>query len=239
MESSLDLTIIVPVYNEEANLLKVADELSEFLKSTKIQTGILFVNDGSTDNSTSLIESICQKNELFGFIHLKVNKGLSTALKAGIDWVNTKLTGYIDADLQTSPSDFNKLLEFAEQFDLITGKRINRKDSLIKRISSLVANSIRRAITKDGITDSGCPLKIIKTDIAKTIPFFNGMHRFLPALVMLYGGKVKEVPVSHYPRKAGKSKYHLLNRLVGPFVDLCAFWWMKRNYIRYEITREG
>ncbi len=192
MEGSLDLTVIVPVYNEEANLPWVAEELSEFLKTSKIKTWILFVDDGSTDNSASLIETICQKNELFGFIHLKDNKGLSTALKAGIDQVNTKLTGYIDADLQTSPSDFNKLLGFAEEFDMVTGKRINRKDGLIKRVSSLLANAIRRIITKDGITDSGCPLKIFKTDIAKVIPFFNGMHRFLPALVILTEEKLRK-----------------------------------------------
>jgi dolichol-phosphate mannosyltransferase len=239
MEGILDFTIIVPVFNEEANLPRIANELSDFLRSTKFKVWVLFVNDGSTDNSASLIESICHENELFGFIHLKGNRGLSTALKAGIDQVETKFTGYIDADLQTSPSDFNKLLEFAEQFDLVTGIRVNRKDSLIKRITSSIANAIRRTVTKDGISDTGCPLKIIRTDIARQIPFFKGMHRFLPALVILSGGKVKEVPINHYPRKAGKSKYHLLNRLFGPFFDLWVFCWMKRNYIRYEIIGKG
>ncbi len=239
MEGTFDLTIIVPVYNEEENLPRVADELSDFMRNAKFRTRILFVNDGSTDNSSSLIEAICQKSELFSFIHLKGNKGLSTALKAGMDQVETRLTGYIDADLQTSPSDFNDLLEFAQEFDLVNGRRINRKDNLIKRGSSLIANSIRRAVTKDGITDSGCPLKIIKTETAKKLPFFDGMHRFLPALVLMAGGTVKEVSINHFPRKAGKSKYHLFNRLTGPFCDLLAFRWMKKNYIHYEITKKG
>jgi glycosyltransferase involved in cell wall biosynthesis len=239
MESSLDLTIIVPLYNEEANLLRVAQELSTFVKRSKSSTRVLFVNDGSTDKSATQIESLCSDNDLFNFIHLKENKGLSTALKAGIDQVGTDYTGYIDADLQTSPADFDKLIEFAEQFDLVTGIRVNRKDGLIKKISSSIANGFRRSVTNDGVTDTGCPLKIIRTDIAKQIPFFNGMHRFLPALVLLIGGTVKEVPVNHYPRLAGKSKYHLRNRIFGPLVDLWAFCWIKRNYIRYEIIGKG
>jgi dolichol-phosphate mannosyltransferase len=239
MEDCYELTIIVPVYNEEENLPRVETELSGYVRLSKTKSRILFVNDGSTDNSASLIESICSKNESFSFIHLKENKGLSTALKAGIDQIGTKYTGYIDADLQTSPADFDLLMNYTGQFDLVTGIRVDRKDSPVKKISSSIANAIRRAVTKDGASDTGCPLKIIRTDTAKRIPFFNGMHRFLAALVQMDGGMVKEVPVSHYPRMAGKSKYHLWNRLLGPAIDLLAFSWMKRNYIRYEIIRKG
>ena len=239
MEDSYDLTIIVPVYNEEENLPRLGQELSEYLSTSKTKSRILFVNDGSTDNSASLIESICSEKESFEFIHLKQNKGLSTALKAGIDRINTKFIGYIDADLQTSPVDFDKLFEFTDQFDLVTGVRVNRKDGMVKRISSATANTIRRVVTKDRVSDTGCPLKIIRTETAKSIPFFNGMHRFLGALVLLVGGAVKEVPVNHFPRLAGKSKYHLWNRIIGPLFDLWAFSWMKRNYIRYEIINKG
>ena len=239
MEIHFDLTIIVPVYNEEENLSRLGVELSAFLNQSNTKAKVLFVNDGSTDYSASIIESICDNNEAFNFIHLKGNKGLSTALKAGIDLIDTRYTGYIDADLQTSPSDFEKLLEFIDQYDLVSGIRVNRQDSLVKKVSSSIANSIRRSVTKDGVSDTGCPLKIIRTDIAKRIPFFNGMHRFLAALVQLDGGIVKEVPVNHYQRLAGKSKYHLWNRIFGTMIDLCAFSWMKRNYIRYEITGKG
>lgn len=239
MEALYNLTIIVPVYNEEENLPQLGWELAEYCRLANAKTKILFVNDGSTDKSASLIESMCAINEAFNFIHLKENKGLSTALKAGIDQIDTKFTGYIDADLQTSPADFDKLMEFAGQFEMVTGVRVNRKDSIVKRLSSSIANSIRRAVTNDGVSDTGCPLKIIRTDAAKRIPFFNGMHRFLPALVQLNGGKVREVTVNHYRRFGGKSKYHLWNRLLGPAVDLWAFWWMKRNYIRYEIIKKG
>jgi len=239
MEIHYDLTIIVPVYNEEENLSRLGVELSAFLNQSKVKAKVLFVNDGSTDHSVTIIESICENNEAFHFIHLKRNKGLSTALKAGIDYTDTIYTGYIDADLQTSPLDFEKLLVFIDQYDLVTGVRVNRKDNLVKRVSSSMANSIRRYYTNDGVSDTGCPLKIIRTETAKRLPFFMGMHRFLPALVILDGGMVKEVPVNHYHRHAGKSKYHLWNRIFGTLIDLCAFCWMKRNYIHYEITSKG
>ena len=131
-----EFTIIVPVYNEELNLKRVEKELLSFIKISKKETTILFINDGSTDNSQQIIEDICQKNIEFRFIHFKKNKGLSAALKAGFDDVDTPLLGYIDADLQTSPKDFNILLNHTEHYDLVTGMRTQRKDSLIKKISS-------------------------------------------------------------------------------------------------------
>lgn len=233
------LTIIVPLFNEEGNLPRLAKELSGYLCESTYNAKVLFVNDGSTDNSAMLVEQYCAGNHAFSFIHLKKNRGLSTALKAGIDQVETKYTGYIDADLQTSPYDFDLLMEYAEGYDLVTGIRQGRKDGMVKRISSTIANTIRRSVTHDGVSDTGCPLKVFRTDAARRIPFFKGMHRFLPALVQLGGGQVKEVPVRHYKRLAGKSNFHLYNRLLGPAADLIAFAWMRNRYIRYEISGRG
>lgn len=239
MNKNLTLTIIVPVYNEEDNLQRVGQELSDYLSRTKIGAKILFVNDGSTDRSAEMIELLCKGNPLFSYIHFKKNAGLSAALKAGFDNIETKFAGYIDSDLQTSPDDFDLLMEYTDDYEMVSGLRMNRKDSFVKNISSRIANSIRRSFTNDGVSDTGCPLKIIRTDIAKKIPFFKGMHRFLAALVQLEEGKVKEVPVRHFPRIAGKSKYHLWNRLLGPANDLFAYRWMKKRYIRYEIAKKG
>ena len=118
-------------------------------------------------------------------------------------------------------------MPFAADHALVTGIRVNRQDSFVKNASSRIANAIRRSFTHDGATDTGCPLKVIQADVARRIPFFKGMHRFLPALVQLDGGTVKEVPVRHFPRVAGQSKYHLWNRLLGPAEDLLAFRWMR------------
>ena len=233
-----EFTIIVPVYNEELNLKRVEKELLSFIKIAKKKTTILFINDGSTDNSQQIIEDICQKNIEFRFIHFKNNKGLSAALKAGFDNIDTPLLGYIDADLQTSPKDFNILLNHTEHYDLVTGIRTQRRDSLIKKISSKISNKIRTIFTKDGIEDSCCPLKIIKTDCAKKIPMFKGLHRFLPAMVLLQKGTVLQIPIQHFPRIAGKTKFGIRNRLLGPITDCFAYLWMKKKYINYEVIKK-
>jgi len=234
-----EFTIIVPVYNEEENLPRVEKKLSGYIKTAPKKTKVLFVNDGSTDKSQEAIEAICRKNTDFGFIQFAENRGLSAAIKAGVDDVDTELTGYIDADLQTAPEDFNLLLKHIPEYDLVTGVRANRKDSFVKNMSSSIANGIRRAFTHDGMDDTGCPLKVIKTDYAKKIPMFKGLHRFLPAMILLQQGKIIQVPVRHFPRIAGKAKFGLWNRLLGPLSDCFAYLWMKRKYINYTVIKKG
>lgn len=234
-----DFTIIVPVYNEEDNLNRVEKELLAYTNMATKKTAILFVNDGSTDKSQAMIESICAKNEAFGYISFKKNKGLSAAIKAGFDHVSTDLVGYIDSDLQTSPEDFNKLLEHIDTYDLVTGVRADRKDNFVKNMSSTIANSIRRGFTHDGMDDTGCPLKVLKTRYAKRIPMFKGLHRFLPAMILLQEGKVLQIPVRHFPRIAGTAKFGVWNRLLGPLMDCFAYLWMKKKYINYTIASKG
>lgn len=231
-----ELTIIIPVYNEEDNLERVYQQMNAFMATAHKKTKVLFVNDGSNDGSLAKISEICGRSEAFTFCSFDRNYGLSAAIKAGFDCSDTPWTGYIDADLQTSPSDFNVLIEFTSGYDLVTGVRSNRKDSFVKNMSSLIANGIRRAFTHDGMDDTGCPLKIIRTDVAKRIPMFNGLHRFLPAMVLLQNGRIKQVAVQHFPRIAGKSKYNLWNRLTGPLMDCFAYLWMKKKYINYKIA---
>lgn len=173
------------------------------------------------------------------FLNLAQNGGLSAAMKAGIDNSFSKWVGYIDADLQTTPQDFNSLLEHADEYELVMGIRTGRKDSFVKNMSSRIANGFRRMMTHDGVEDTGCPLKVLRTDYAKRIPFFTGMHRFLPALIQLQHARVKQVPVRHFPRIAGKSKYNLANRLVGPFKDCFAYRWMRKRYINYQVAENN
>lgn len=230
-----DFTIIVPIFNEEDNMSRLEETLKKFIISCKKKSCVLFVNDGSSDRSEKLIQEACKRNQGFYYLSLDRNMGLSAAMKAGIDAVFSPLVGYIDADLQTTPEDFNLLLEYSDNYPLVMGIRVGRKDSFVKRLSSKFANGFRRMMTGDNITDTGCPLKVLHTDYAKRIPFFTGMHRFLPALIGLQGAKVKEIPVRHFPRIAGTSKYHLFNRLIGPFKDCFAFRWMKHRYIHYTV----
>ena len=234
-EQNQKLTIIVPVYNEEECLERFQDEMARFMAMVPVKTAVLFVNDGSTDNSLEIVKKICSINPSYAWIALEKNRGLSTAIKAGIDHCRTELIGYIDADLQTTPLDFLDMLEHIPEYDMVNGIRQNRKDTFVKKLSSAIANGFRKKLIGDGIQDTCCPLKIIKSEYAKRIPFFNGMHRFIPALVQHAGGTVMQVPVHHFPRYAGEAKYHLRNRLVGPFVDSLAVAWMKRRLIRYRL----
>lgn len=231
-----EFTIIVPLFNEEENLVRVEKELQKYLQIADKETCVLFVNDGSTDDSLEYIKRICGRNKAFRFISFDKNQGLSAAIKAGFDYTETSLLGYIDSDLQTDPEDFNLLMKEIGEYDLVTGVRSNRKDSFKKNMSSKIANGIRRSFTHDGMDDTGCPLKVIKTDFAKRIPMFKGLHRFLPAMILLQNGKITQITVRHYPRIAGKAKYHLLNRLTGPFIDCFAYLWMKKKYINYKVT---
>ncbi|MDD2225735.1 MAG: glycosyltransferase family 2 protein, partial [Dysgonamonadaceae bacterium] len=206
-----------------------------FLPKSLYPACVLFINDGSTDDSLNRIREICGRNDDFFYLSLKKNGGLSAALKAGIDNTFSDYVGYMDADLQTDPEDFNLLLKDIANYEMVTGIRANRKDSFFKNLQSKIANGYRRMMTNDGVADTGCPLKVMHTDAAKKMPLFNGMHRFMPALILLQNGKVKQIPVRHYPRMAGKSKYHLWNRLTGPFIDCFAYRWMKGRYINYAV----
>lgn len=229
-------TIVVPVYNEEDNIYALEKALSEFLPKSKCSSCVLFVNDGSADSSLARIQEVCARNKDFYYISFVKNAGLSAAIKAGFDYTCSEFVGYMDADLQTTPEDFNLLLDEMEGKSMMIGIRANRKDTFFKRIQSKIANGFRKMMTHDGATDTGCPLKILRSDVAKHIPMFKGMHRFLPALVLLQDGcTYGQVPVRHFPRVAGKSKYHLWNRLVGPFADCFAYRWMRPRYINYKV----
>lgn len=236
---STEFTIVIPIYNEEDNLIRLEETMNQYLSKSIKQTEILLINDGSKDKSLALMKEICSRNQAFHYISFDKNYGLSAAIKAGFDTVQSKWVGYIDADLQTDPEDFNKLLALADQYDLVTGVRADRKDSFVKNMSSKIANSIRRAFTNDGMDDTGCPLKVIDAEKAKKIPMFKGLHRFLPAMILLQNGTVTQVPVKHFPRIAGKSKFNLWNRLLGPLMDCFAFVWMKKKYINYKIQERA
>lgn len=231
-----EFTIIIPVYNEEEGLERLFLHLETYCKKASKTTNVLFVDDGSTDKSPKMILKYCKNHPAFSFLLFDKNYGKGAALKAAFDTIETPLLGYIDADLQTYPEDFERLFPFVPEYDLVTGWRKERKDTFVKRISSKFGNGVRILFTKDKMHDTGCPLKIIKTNYAKRIPMFKGLQRFLPAMVLLQNGKIKEVEINHYPRIAGKSKYSFKNRFMGPLIDCFAYVWMKKTYIHYRVA---
>lgn len=238
MQHNKKMTIIVPVHNEIDNLERIEKTFIEYLQQSDTASKVLFIDDGSTDGSLDAIMKICERPE-FDYLKFDKNYGLSSAIKAGIDHCDTELIGYIDADLQTTPFDFDILLKEIDGHDAVIGFRGNRKDTLSKKIQSKIANRIRRALIDDGVIDTGCPLKVLRTDAAKKIPFFDGMHRFMPALIQLQGGTIHQINVQHFERTAGKSKFNIFNRSVKPLQDAFAYRWMRSRYINYTVDQRN
>ena len=234
--SQYEFTILIPVFDEEENLLRVEKEMAEYLRIALMKSCVVFINDGSRDNSLKLIQEICNRQPDMFYLSFDKNRQKSAVLKAGFDYTFSNYVGYIDADLQTIPQDFNLLLKYAPDYAMVNGTRVSRQDSLGKKISSKIGNGFRRMMINDGIQDTGCPLKVMKTEYAKRMPLFTGMHRFLPALIQYQdGGEVKQIPINHFPRTAGVSKYNLWNRLLGPLNDCFSVRWIKNRYINYTI----
>lgn len=233
-----EFTVIVPIYNEAGNLARLEEMLNAYFSKATLKTCAILVDDGSTDGSTDLVREISARNEHIYSIIFSENAGKGAALKAGFEAVKSPLLGYMDADLQTHPEDFELLLPFSKEYELVTGWRKDRKDTGVKKVTSKIGNAARGFLIQDQIHDSGCPLKVIHSQNAKQIPMFTGLQRFIPAMILLQKGKIKEVPIPHYPRLAGVSKYSFKNRFLGPLIDVFGYVWMKKTYIHYDIKEK-
>ena len=233
------LTIVVPIFNEEESLTRLVSALQDYKSKASVKLCVLLVNDGSADGSLNLIKQACAQDKDFFYLSLAHRCGLTGALKAGFTHAASPWCGYIDADLQTFPEDFELLLPHVHEAALICGIRAKRHDSWSKKIQSKIANKIRNAVTHDGFSDTNCPLKIIDTKLAKALPLFSGMHRFLPALTLLFGQQVVAVPVRHQERLQGKSKFNLFNRGLSGLCDLFAFIWMRRRFVNPQVGEQN
>ena len=229
------VSAVVPVYNEEGNLPILIPKLSKVLKDLGCSYEMIFVDDGSSDGSQRILKEMAPQTPFLRILRFKENRGLSTALMAGMREAQGEQIVTLDSDLQNDPADIPRLLEYLDRYDMATGWRQKREDSWLKKISSKIANAVRNGLSGEDIRDSACTLRAFKRECIQEIPVFNGMHRFFSTLVKMNGYRVIEVPVSHHPRKFGKSKYNIRNRMVRSFIDLLAVRWMKRRIIRYEI----
>ncbi len=231
----IEISVVVPVFNEEENLPVLIPKLVEVLNNLGYKYEMIFVDDGSYDESRTILKRMKSQYPMLRIIGLKENKGLSTALIAGIKEAKGDKIVTLDSDLQNDPEDIPRLLGYLDQYDMATGWREKREDPWLKRVSSKVANHIRNLITKEEVKDSACTLRAFKKTCFRDIPIFNGMHRFLPTLFKMNGLKVIEVPVSHQPRRFGKSKYNIRNRAFKSFCDLTGVIWLKKRHIQYEV----
>ena len=224
------VSVVIPCYNEAGNIVPLARRVREvFHTLDRYRYECIFVDDGSTDDTQIAIEQAALADPNVCALHLVRNAGQSAALVAGLQHARGDLILTLDGDLQNDPADFPRFLECLESCDCVCGYRAARQDRWIRRFSSRVANAVRNRILHDGVRDSGCGAKgFHRKCIAAVIPF-NGVHRFLPALLRNAGFNIVECPVTHHPRIHGVSKYGLHNRLWRGLYDLAGVAWLLRR----------
>jgi dolichol-phosphate mannosyltransferase len=224
------LSVVVPLFNEAENIPILQSELAAAL--TGLDYEIIFVDDGSSDHTVERIAT----GPTIRVLRFEKNAGQSAAMYAGLHAAKGATCVLIDGDLQNDPGDIPRLLAEVERgADLVCGYRAQRKDTLVKRITSRIANFIRSRFTKDGVRDTGCTLKAMKRECVTALLPFKGMHRFIPALVKGAGYRLVEIPVNHRPRKFGLSKYGLGNRALRATTDMFGVRWLLSRRLNYKV----
>jgi glycosyltransferase involved in cell wall biosynthesis len=220
-KSAPDVSVFLPVFNEEPNLLPLHAKLDEALKTLGRTAEIVYVDDGSTDGSLKILKEIAGLDSRVRVVALRRNYGQTAAMSAGIDAASGKVLIPMDADLQNDPADITRLLDkLDEGFDVVSGWRKNRKDKMVTRkIPSMIANRIISWIGGVPLHDYGCSLKAYRRESLQDVKLYGEMHRFIPIYASWAGARVTEIPVEHHPRTMGKSKYGL-SRTVKVVFDL-------------------
>jgi len=226
----VDLSIVVPVFNETDNIAPLAQEVATAFRDSPQSFELIFVDDGSSDRTWETIAECRQRDPRIRGVRLHQNTGQSAALWTGLQIARAPVIATLDGDRQNDPADLPTLLAALEQADLVVGVRANRKDNFMRRLSARVARWARGAVLGVGFQDTGCNLRVFRRRVLNDILPFNGFHRFLPVLAQGGGTSVVEVPVHHRPRTAGLSKYGVWNRLGRGIADLAAVaWYQKRR----------
>jgi glycosyltransferase involved in cell wall biosynthesis len=220
MENSIELSIVVPMYNEEENVVLLYNSLKTILDNLNKRYEIICVDDGSVDRTLSILKSLAKDDEKLIVISFRKNFGQTAALSAGFDYSKGDLIVTMDGDLQNDPEDIPKLLEKAKEFDVVSGWRRRRKDAFLKRVvPSLIANKLISFVTGVKLHDYGCTLKVYKKEVVKNLKLYGEMHRFIPAIASWRGISVGEVETTHNERRFGKSKYGI-SRAARVMLDL-------------------
>jgi len=216
----MTLSVIIPLYNEEENVQILYEKLKESLLPLVKEYEILFVDDGSSDRTLSILEEIQSKDNRVVVLSLRRNFGQTAAFAAGFDFARGDIVITMDGDLQNDPADISKLLELIKDHDLVSGWRKKRKDPFFRRrLPSVVANWLISNVTGVKLHDYGCSLKAYRRDVIKNLKLYGEMHRFIPAVASWYGVRVAEVEVAHHPRLKGRSKYGI-SRMIKVVLDL-------------------
>jgi dolichol-phosphate mannosyltransferase len=233
------ITVVIPIKDERDNLTPLTDQLMKVLEaqeeSKTAPFEIIYVDDGSTDGSSEIMDRLAAEHGPVTVLHFDRNYGQSAGFDAGFKHATGALVATLDGDLQNDPADIATLLPYSKNYDLVCGWRTNRHDSPVRKISSRIANAVRSIVTGDRVHDTGCSLKLFRRSVVERLQLFTGMHRFFPALALMHGFTVTEVPVRHHPRTHGVSKYGVGNRLFKSLYDLLAVRWMQTRCLRYRL----
>jgi dolichol-phosphate mannosyltransferase len=233
--ATTEVSVIIPVFNEEENVLPLSEEVVAAMKKVGRSCEIVFVDDASTDSTWERIQRAQEKHpQVRGLRHLR-NGGQSAATWTGIQATASPILVTLDGDGQNDPADLPGMFAALKECDFVCGARQKRQDTVLRRLSSAVARWARQRALKSDFCDTGCALRVFRREALDGIFPFNGLHRFLPVLVQANGARAREVPICHRPRTAGKSKYGLNNRLWRGIYDLMAIaWYQKRRLGRME-----
>ncbi len=234
----VEISIIVPVFEEEANILPLAREVAKALDKEPRAFELVFVDDASSDRTWDRIHEAHRLDpRVHGLRHAR-NSGQSAALWTGIKSSSGAIIATLDGDLQNDPADLPRMFAELNRFDFVCGRRVKRQDNWLRRVSSAIARRARKAVLGADFSDTGCALRAFKRAALDGVFPFNGWHRFLPILVQGTGAMITEVPVNHRPRVAGVSKYGVWNRLGRGILDLMGVaWYQKRRLRRVAITK--
>ena len=217
----MKLSIVIPIFNEEENIRLLYDELHGVLQTIEPSSEIVFIDDGSSDDSLNLLEQIQQQDEDVVVVSFRRNFGQTAAMAAGFDYATGDVIITMDGDMQNDPHDIPQLLaKMNEGYDLVSGWRFDRQDAFVSRkLPSMIANKLISKVTGVHLHDYGCTLKIFQKEITKGIKLYGEMHRFIPAIASGMGSKIAEVKVNHRPRRYGTSKYGI-SRTIRVILDL-------------------
>lgn len=230
MPLSPAISVVVPLYNEQDNVAELQRQISEALAGHDYE--LVLVDDGSTDQTASRVA----QSDRVRLLRFEGNAGQSAAMYAGIQAARGGVIATLDGDLQNDPGDIPAMVaRLNEGFDLVCGYRARRRDTAFKRLQSRIANAVRSRFVGDGVRDTGCTLKVMRRECREALVPFNGMHRFIPALVRNLGFRVTEMPVNHRPRIHGVSKYGFGNRAWRATMDMLGVRWLNSRRVRYRI----
>ena len=227
---NIEISVVIPVFNESGNVKPLTEQTLKALDKIARPSELIFVDDASDDDTPEVLVAMRQKDSRVRTVRMDQRSGQSAAIWAGFSGSRGSIIATLDGDLQNDPSDLPAMVDKIGAHDMVCGWRVNRQDDAVKRISSIVGNSIRRLILGNSIHDSGCGTKVFKRQCALDMNPFNGMHRFFAEVAMLNGYSITEMPVKHHPRSAGTTKYGVGNRALRGLIDCFGVRWLRKRH---------